>query len=502
MIKHNIRFAATAILFSCAVDSQSQAQVLNTDDAEIYQLQDLSEFQRLQEIEEFQQFQEFQEFQEFQQLQEFQDFLDRPESIETILENTPDNVLLSTSGLVEDAQVNALLDSLNIDGWGETRLDLSNMISDSDAAKTLFSQYGGVDNPIDDIPEISEEIASVLGPSNIGLISRPVELQEFLIKSGYVLPGPNFGILMKFGPDEIIETDDLWDSIDEFELGSPLLTGYEPDPDSEVTFLNELKIAGAATGLLMFDSMNNPKVSRSGDELQVRILRTYGDIFAPACMAEKKEFPLLGTCSGVLVQEGDLGEPKFLTARHCFANAVPGAGNFYVIFDYDTVNFEFNTRTLKSKSYGLVDLGSIRTHASLDIATVSFSADFGNRLPSAIQVRTDAEPAVGSVVSSFGHPLGQPKMGVFGEATLVDFVEENLFGAYVDHFNVSSGSPIFGTNDFSLLGILASHARPEDFVDSHDEQGNECKQEAIVRADAHRPVVITRLSALSELAQN
>lgn len=249
-----------------------------------------------------------------------------------------------------------------------------------------------------------------------------------------------------------------------------------------------------ATGVMHTLDPGLLSFARSGDAITFTDLGQMSDkgLGLPLCDTGIAQEPLFGSCSGVLVQDGDaLG---FLTAKHCLGVLQNSPHPSYAFFDYDGTQIVAGTRAFTSRRFGQLDPERVRAHPVFDIAMIGIDWESGAP-PAPARLATPDRPIVGQRVGSIGYPLGRPRKQIFGERVVVDWVKTNGFGAFVDSFAVSSGSPVFDF-DGSVLGVLSNQPDITDFALKTRADGTECTAQAVVSSLKYDPPLIVKAGSL------
>lgn len=300
-----------------------------------------------------------------------------------------------------------------------------------------------------------------------------------LTDRGFLRPGDDMIEFMIFDGDDITDYEEF--------LNQPPGGINAPGGLGGLPSLELVQRMGSATGMMYAPASAGAPFALADGELTFTDLEIYGLQHAglPFCEGDPGGEPKLGTCSGVFADLGDGGR-RFITAAHCVRTISQDVETF-VIFDYLKENWDRTNNTFTSRHFARVDVGSIRTSDTLDIASMEI-AFIAGAPPEAVVIDGGGDPAAEERVGSFGHPFGRPRKAIFGPGVSVKWAEPTRFGAFVDSFAVSSGSPIFAY-DGELLGVLSYQEDPVDFVPAEDMS---CVLEAVVSSLHFDPPIMVK----------
>ena len=269
---------------------------------------------------------------------------------------------------------------------------------------------------------------------------------------------------------------------------SPALTQTGERPD-----LPGLVRARSATGFLIAVNRDIVEIQQEDGKLIFSNILTYGDVggVIPLCDNDKASEPAFGLCTGVFFEVSTPADNVFVTARHCLKGIMDAGVPAFVLFDYDGDTYSVEQRILTSEIYARVNRNTIKSHPFLDIGWAEL--DFEELTPVLpISAAAEEDLTVGKPVGSYGHPAGRPKKAIFGSRVTVAWIDEHKFGAYVDNFARSSGSPIV-TYGGEALGILVEQEEIVDYVEVSSPSGAICRREAIVSSALRRPPSMVKI---------
>lgn len=184
-------------------------------------------------------------------------------------------------------------------------------------------------------------------------------------------------------------------------------------------------------------------------------------------------------CSGALVAPDII-----LTAGHCMEDVVQCEDSYFA-FDFHMRSRTQLPKELPANSVYLCKkiLYTTSGKSGLDFALVQLDRPVADRNP--LPIRQTGNMATGEPLMLIGHPLGLPQK--IADGAKIRSVSPKSFLANLDAYYNNSGSPVFSTKTYEIVGVLVEGE--EDFVTqdscvmSKECLDNGCQGEKVTRVE-------------------